>query len=707
MREKVRDPVKPRLVIVVAIFALWVGAIATRLFSLQVTRHGEFFERALRQQQRVVELDPPRGTIYDSQGRELAVSIEVESAFAVPREVGDAAAIAHAAAKIARAIGLSAAESAKLARTLSSDREFVWVARKLDPPVAKAVRELGLPGLYFLEEAKRYYPSRQLGAHVLGYVGTDNVGLGGLEARYDDTVAGEPGRRTVLRDARQGLALPPGLPARAPVAGDDLHLTLDSALQQIAEEELAAAVTRLRAASGSVVLLDPDTGAVLAMASVPTFDPNEFRKASAEERRNRAIEDAYEPGSTFKMITAAAALEAGVVSAGDRFDCEMGGITLAGVRISDHKPFGNLSFAEVMAKSSNVGAIKTALRVPTPDFYAAIRAFGFGARSGIDLPGESSGLVMPLASWPKLAKAYISFGQGISITPLQLAISFAAVANGGRVLEPYLVESVGSGETARALHSAPVVRTTPISPRTAETLKYLLAGVTVEGGTGRAAATPGYPTAGKTGTAQKAVPGKGYLPDEHIASFVGWSPLDRPEFVGVVVIDDPRGTFHGGEAAAPVFGAIARRSLLARGVQPERDRPERWPFEAAPVAETDAAIVTAGLESAGGDESEDASREIVEPQDGIVAELAPGSFADLSGKTAREAVAYANRLELVPVLRGTGVVVHQLPAAGSPLPGKGAEIVLELAAIRGGASAKSEASRGGRTGQSGGGGGSG
>jgi cell division protein FtsI (penicillin-binding protein 3) len=652
----VRDPAARRLAVLAALFALWFGAIGTRLVRLQVVRHEEYAERALRQQQRVVELDPPRGTIYDARGRELAVSLEVESAFAVPREVGDRKA---AAARLARAAGL---DQARLERALTSDREFVWVARKLDPPVAKAVRELALPGVYFLEEAKRYYPSRRLAAHVLGYVGTDNAGLGGLEARYHSTIAGTPGRRTVLRDARRGMALPPGLPERAPLAGEDLHLTLDSALQQIAEEELAAAVSRRAAKSGSVVLLDPATGAVLAMASEPSFDPNEFSKAGAEARRNRAIEDAFEPGSTFKMVTAAAALERGLVAPADRFDCERGGIVLAGVRIADHKPFGTLTFAEVIAKSSNVGAIKTALRVPASEFHATIRAFGFGRRSGIDLPGESAGLVLPAEEWPALAKAYISFGQGISATPLQLAAAFAAVANGGRLLEPYVVASVGGGESARRLHPHLVVRGEPVSPATAATLGALLAGVTAEGGTGRAAATPGYPAAGKTGTAQKAIPGRGYLADEHVASFVGWAPRAAPVFVGAVVLDAPRGAYHGGEAAAPVFGAIARRALVARGVRPERERPERWPFEPAPSARAELTARSAAPEPA------------PEPS----APVPPGSFPDLAGRTAREAVAVANRLALVPVLYGRGLVVRQEPPPGSPIPARGARVVFEL-----------------------------
>jgi cell division protein FtsI/penicillin-binding protein 2 len=398
------------------------------------------------------------------------------------------------------------------------------------------------------------------------------------------------------------------------------------------------------------------------MASRPTFDPNDFRAASEDARRNRVIQDAYEPGSTFKMITAAAALEQGVVSLDDRFDCEMGSITLAGVRINDWHPFGNLSFREVIARSSNIGAIKTALRVPTPDFFETIRGFGFGRTSGLDLPGESSGLLMPLARWPALAKAYISFGQGISITPLQLAAAFGVVANGGRLVGPYVVEGIGSPEGMRHPRPAPLVRGEPVSARTIAGLQQLLAGVTVEGGTGKAAATPGYTAAGKTGTAQKAVPGRGYLPDEFIASFAGWAPRDRPLFVGAVVLDDPKGTYHGGEAAAPVFGEIARRALLARGVRPERDRPELWPFEPAP------------------DKAKQAAESVQAEAEPPAEKVAPpaGTFPDLAGRTAREAVATAASLKLVPVLRGRGIVVRQNPPPGTPVPPAGSRVLFEL-----------------------------
>ena len=380
---------KRRLWITLAATALWLGAIVVRLYGLQVASHEHYRERATRQQQRVVELDPPRGAIYDARGRELAVSVEVDSAFAVPREVTDPAAAARAVARIA---SLDREATRKLERALAADREFVWVARKLDPPQAEALRALRLPGIHFLQESKRYYPLRRLAAQVLGYVGTDNHGLGGLEAAYEGRIGGEPGRRTVLRDARRGTVLDPDLSFADPVPGADLHLTLDASLQYIVERELEAAMEKSRAKSASAVFLDPATGAVLAMASSPSFDPNHFRSFAQENWRNRPIMDAYEPGSTFKMVTAAAALEANVIDPDDVIDCGMGGITLANVRINDHKAFGALTLRQVIAKSSNVGAIKTgAARRPAPALHDDSRLRlrrGDGHRSAGGEPGD-------------------------------------------------------------------------------------------------------------------------------------------------------------------------------------------------------------------------------------------------------------------------------------------------------------------------------
>jgi cell division protein FtsI (penicillin-binding protein 3) len=571
-----------RIRIAAIVGAIWILAIAGRLYQLQVLRYEHYTSKAARQQQRVIKLDPPRGTIYDARGRELAVSVQVDSAYAVPPEIEDPVA---AAAKLARVVpGLDAK---KLARSLSADREFVWIARKLDPPVADAVKALDLEGIHFLPESKRYYPMRELAAQVLGYVGTDNHGLAGLELLYNEKVAGKPGIRTVLRDARRGTVVAPGLSFAEAEPGQDLHLTLDAAIQHIVERELEKAVHEHGASRGIAVFLDPRTGGVLAMASYPGFDPNDFGRYGSGRWRNRAIMDVYEPGSTFKIVTAAAALGSGMVHATDVFDCEMGGITVYGKRIRDHKAFGRLTFAEVLAKSSNVGVIKAALIIGDQRLYSTIKGLGFGRPTGIDLPGEGSGILHPMERWGMRGKAYISFGQGVSVTPLQLAAAVTAVANGGTLLRPHVVAGVGRGDMVQASFAAPAVVGHPIAPATARELSRLLEGV-VTGGTGRGAGVNGYRVAGKTGTAQIPVAG-GYSHSGYLPSFVGFAPADRPEIVGLVAVAEPKGfEYHGGQVAAPVFGAIARQVMLYLGIRPERERPGTWPGQTV-LASTEAA----------------------------------------------------------------------------------------------------------------------
>jgi cell division protein FtsI (penicillin-binding protein 3) len=558
-----------RLLVVAIVGGCWMLGISARLYQLQVSRYEHYRTKAARQQQRVIKLDPPRGTIYDSQGRELAVSVQVDSAYAVPPEIEDPQRTAEAIARIVHGL-----DARKLARELSRDREFVWVARKLDSPVADAVRALDLKGIYFVEESKRYYPMRELAAQVLGYVGTDNHGLAGLELLYDEVVAGRPGVRTVLRDAKHGTVVAQGLAFSEAEPGQDLHLTLDAAVQHIAERELEKAVTERHASRGIAIFLDPETGSVLAMASYPGFDPNEFDRFTPASWRNRAIMDVYEPGSTFKIVTAAAALGSGLVHSSDMFDCGMGSIVVFGKRIHDHNPYGLLSFADVIAKSSNVGVIRAALEIGDERLYGAVRGFGFGKPTGIDLPGEGAGIVHPIERWGLRDKCYISFGQGISVTPLQLVNAVGAVANGGRLLRPYVVASVGRNGAFSARHARPTVAGEPISPAVAQELTRLLEGV-VTGGTGKTAAIPGYRVAGKTGTAQIPVAGgyRGYLP-----SFVGFAPAGHPRLVGIVAVAEPQGYEHfGGQVAAPVFAAVSRQVLLYLGVRPEREPLAAWP----------------------------------------------------------------------------------------------------------------------------------
>jgi cell division protein FtsI (penicillin-binding protein 3) len=568
--------VKSRLLFVALFLGGWTAAIAGRLYLLQVVRHDAYAARAVEQQQRVLELTPARGTIYDARGRELAVSVQVDSAYADPREVDDRAALVR---ELAPLLG---ADAAKFRRQLDDDSRFVWVARKLDPPIAEALRRRALPGVRFAEESKRYYPMRELAAQVLGFVGTDDKGLAGLELEHDEVVAGRKGERTVLLDARLDTVVAPHLAVSAAEPGRDLHLTLDATIQHIVERELARAVEEHGAKQGTAVFLDPATGAVLAMATYPGFDPNEFARVHPSRWRNRAIADVYEPGSTFKVVTAAAALAAGLVAPEDPFECEMGGITLAGIRIRDHKAFGRLTFAEVIEKSSNVGMIKTALLLGDQRLHATVTAFGFGRPTGVDLPGESPGILHPLPQWRPLTKAYLSFGQGIAVTPLQLAAAVGAVANGGALVKPHVVAALG-GDGDGELRPQPPSAGQVLDARSAATLRALLEGV-VTHGTGKGAAVPGYRVAGKTGTAQKAVAG-GYSRSGYVPSFVGFAPVERPVLVGVVAVDEPAGwEYHGGQVAAPLFGAIARQVLLYLGVRPDREPPALWPGEVPPPA---------------------------------------------------------------------------------------------------------------------------
>ncbi len=632
---------RARRLLVVGAAVLVAAVIVGRLWQLQIERHDEFRELAGSQQLRVVELEPPRGTIFDARGRKLAVSLDVDSLYAAPSKVVDPAATAAALAPV---LGRPAAE---LRRRLAGDGDFVWLARQLDPPVAERVRRLRLAGLDFMRESRRYYPQQRTAAQLVGFAGRDHTGLEGLESLYEEVMAGEAARRLVLRDANAGIVLSPRLSLAEPEPGRDLHLTLDSHLQAVLERELEQAVARHRASRAVGLLLDPRTGAVLAMSAVPGFDPNRFQEAPREAWRNRAVTDVFEPGSTFKLVTAAAALEANLIDPSDLIDCGMGSITLDGVKINDHHPFGELTFREVIAESSNVGAIKIGLRVGRRALHEQIVRFGFGRPTGIDLPGEEGGLLRPLERWQLRDPAYISFGQGISVTALQLASAFAAVANGGALYQPFVVAATGRGGVRDAPPRRPQPLASPISAATARTLERMLEAV-VEEGTGGRAAVPGYRVAGKTGTAQKPVAG-GYSPDKHLASFVGFVPARDPAFVGLIAVDEPVGAlFHGGDVAAPVFAAVAREALAYLGVPPDSAVP---PPSVPPP-----------------------------PRLAATAPETPGTVPDLTGLTARQALTVAAASGLAPSLHGAGFVARQRPAAGVPLAEAGGNLELWLGA---------------------------
>ncbi|HKY33856.1 MAG TPA: penicillin-binding transpeptidase domain-containing protein [Candidatus Polarisedimenticolia bacterium] len=553
----------------------WAACLGARLIDLQVFRAGEMRAAAGNQQERVIRLDARRGVLYDRAGRELAVSVEVDSISANPAQIRDPARTAAALAAVlgpsgSAPTGEASSLTAKLAAGKAQGRMFVWVRRKVDPGVGAAVRAMKLEGIRLEREHKRFYPNGALAAHVLGFAGLDNQGMEGLELALDKTIRGRDGQMLAVGDARGQKFLKDM--RREPVPGHGVVLALDETIQHIAERELEAAVAGTGSAHGSVVVLDPATGDVLAMASFPSYNPNRPGDADEEHRRNRAVTDAYEPGSTFKIVTLAAALEKGLLRPGDWFDCQNGAIRVSGVTLHDHKPFGSLSATEVLQESSNVGAIKIGLRLNGRDFDEAIRRFGFGVRTGIELPGEARGLLRKPEEWSGISQATMSFGQELSVTPLQLISAVAAVGNGGELRPPRLVlkELDAHGRVVAEAPARPARRV--LERRTVDQLLPMMEAV-VERGTAKAARMPGYSVAGKTGTAQKIGPDGTYRGNRFVASFAGFTPSRRPRLAILVVLDEPRGAlYHGGDIAAPVFRRIALPALRYLGVPPEEGR---------------------------------------------------------------------------------------------------------------------------------------
>ncbi len=579
MRKKRAAWVRPFLVLLT--LTAWVGGIVYRLADLQLVRGENYRERALRQQKRVVQLEPPRGTIYDGNGRPLAVSMTVDSAFAVPSQVKDPVATAEALAGV---LGQSQRE---IESRLTADRSFSWVERKLDPQLSDAIRALDLDGIDFVRESRRYYPNGVLAAGVLGFVGTDDEGLGGVEAGYDAVVTGDAVERPVVRDAR-GRWVTAREPAFSePEPGDDLHLTIDAVVQHIAESELAATVERSGARGGMVVLMDPRNGEVLAMASVPTFDPNDYQSAPAAIRRLRPVSDVFEPGSTFKVITLAAAMSDQLVSAGDEFNCGNGFIVLGnGKRVRDHHAYDRLTVADIIAKSSNVGAIRIGQVAGRERLYRTMVAMGFGSRTGIDVPGESRGLVRELDAWDKYAHDYAAFGHGVAVTAVQLVNAFAAIANGGTLYRPRVVRAIGDQPPQE-----PEIIGQPLDRATAMSLERILETV-VEEGTARGAAVDGYRVAGKTGTPQKLTrDGSGYSHRLYMPSFVGFAPARDPRIVGLVLIDEPGAAEEGGVVAAPTYRRIVERVFRYWRLPPDDSWPPEPELVEAPVL---AAVDTSG-----------------------------------------------------------------------------------------------------------------
>ncbi len=550
-----QNRVQLRILILAALALLWMTTVFGRLAYLQLFRHSDYMARAMRQQRRTLDITPKRGSIYDRNMHPLAMSVPVQSAFAIPSELKD---VEMATRLLSGVLDLP---REVLREKLESQSTFVWIQRKLPPEKVQALAALNLKGIYFQEENQRFYPKRDMASHVLGFVDVDDKGLGGIEHEYDALIRSKGEKIVVMADARQRWF--DGGEAQAD-RGVNIVLTIDEKIQYIAERELVAAIEKTHAPAGTVIVQDPNTGAILALANWPKFNPNSAMTVSSDDRTNRAISDIYEPGSTFKLVTLAAAFDQNLIRPEEVFDCENGSVTVAGHLIHDHKKYGMLTVADILANSSDVGAIKIALRLGSPRFYDYIRAFGFGNPTGIDLPGESRGLVNSLKHWGSFSIASVSMGQEVGVTPLQLITAVSAVANGGLLYKPHVVQEMRRGDQTLPLDgpSAPEDPRRAIRPETAATLRRLMEGVILHG-TGKNARLDGWTAAGKTGTAQKIDPDtKRYSPTNVIASFSGFAPINNPAVAILVSIDSPGGYPHGGgDVAAPVFKRIAEQVL--------------------------------------------------------------------------------------------------------------------------------------------------
>ena len=551
--SRARNGAGHRIYILGGILFLWCCVICLRLIYLQVFRYGDFEQRAQHQQQRSIDVSPKRGIIYDRGGHELAMSMLVDSAFAVPTEIPD----------LPNTISLIARITREDPRVVLADcrgrKTFCWVARKGDTQTIRRIRDLNLQGIHYQKEAKRFYPNHELAAQVLGYVGTDDEGLSGIEREYDDQLHGKPGEMLISVDARKKWF---GRVEKEPEPGQNIVLTIDENIQYIAERELKQAIQDTHAAAGTLIVENPRTGEILALANWPTFDPNIRKQITPEALKNRAVSDVYEPGSTFKVVTVSAALEERLTRPNEIFDCQMGSIVINGMRIRDHKPFGLLPVSGIIANSSDVGAIKIALRLGEDRFYKYIRAFGFGQQTGIELPGETRGLAKPVNRWSRVSIGAISMGQEIGISPLQLVGMVSTIANDGAWVAPRIVAASTqpqSGPQTVVFHPASERRV--VSTMTAAQMKEMLQGVVLHG-TGRKAILEGYSAAGKTGTAQKLDPATGtYSRTKYVASFAGFAPINNPAITVAVILDSAAGPHQGGQIAAPVFQRVTQQVL--------------------------------------------------------------------------------------------------------------------------------------------------
>ncbi len=667
------------------VMGLALGGIVSSAWRVQVEDGPEWRDMAEKQRQRRLHIEPKRGTIYDRNGASLAVSIEVPSVSAdaaellrgVDGEAAQEATLRDASARIGKALSLDAAD---VYAKLASRRRFAWIKRRISGDEAEAVRDLGDPkrqahpvhGLTIEGEGHRYYPGRELAGPLLGFVAPDAQGKDGLELSLDEDLRGKVEEMHGLRDRSGRLIFEGGGEGQA-LQGDDIVLSIDEGIQHVAEREIEAAMHTYETKGGSLVVVNPFSGEILALASVPGYNPNDYTESAADDRRDRTVTDRFEPGSVMKPFLMAGALAAGTLKPTDSINCEHGVYQIGGVTIHDTHLNDTLTPTQVLAKSSNIGALKIGLELGEPALYATYRRFGFGEPTGITLPGEASGVLRPKGrAWYDAETASASFGQGISVSTLQLAMAMSAIANGGRLLEPILVKKVtdGRGETIR--ESSVHVRREAIPPGVARTVAEMLTAVTEDGGTAVEAAIPGYRVAGKTSTAQKVNPTTGkYSTEKYTAVFVGFVPVEHPRLVVAVVLDEPMIGHYGGDLAGPVFRRVAEASLRYLGVTPSAGaakiasvKREGDPADATLAAMKTSPPVPAPAASA------------------VEGPAAPGGIRvpDATGLPAHDVVVALSKAGFVPQIEGWGRAVRQTPAPGTPAPrGSAVRVVFEPA----------------------------
>ncbi len=635
---------KARILAVGGGIAVLLAMVAMRIVQLTLTDSPDLARLARRQHHEEIQISAHRGAILDRHGEQLAASVERPSVFVRPRRVG-AGDRRRAEAALGEALGIP---PRAVAAKLASGSSFVWLKRAVTPREQAAVQRLAITGLGEVTEARRFYPHGSAAAQVIGFAGVDLRGIEGIERLYEQDLRPLPRTLEIERDALGREILTDGMDDPRELDGATVQLTLDVGLQTIAERALEQGVREAQAVAGTAIVLDPWTGELLALANVPTFDPNDRGGVAPAQRRNRAINDFYEPGSTFKALLAAAALEHGVVRPDEMVFCENGAMAVGKWVINDHHSHGWLSVSEAIAVSSNIAAAKIGERLGRERFHAFLTDLGLGSPTGIDLPAEVGGMLRPLKSWSRINLLTTSFGQGIAVTPLQMARAFAAIANGGLVVKPYVGMRAVSAVGEELWEHRPTIVRRIMKPETARKVTAMLEQVVEEGGTGTKARIAGVRVAGKTGTSQKVEPGTGrYSPDARVASFVGFLPADAPRLVILVMVDEPRTSKYGGVVAAPIFQAIGTAAMERLGLIPAGQSPEWQEAAADPAA----------------------------PRAPEPVRLGVPSFLGLSK---RLAVERARDLGWMVQVTGEGYVQSQTPAPGAvAAPGK--ELLLSLA----------------------------